>query len=55
MLRHGMFINSVDYTQTKKSCENKRGIIEKYSSNKEIRIRKGVGEMKMTKIHHINL
>lgn len=54
MLRHETFIDSVDHTQQKR-CEDKKELIEQYSSEKEIGIRKGNGEMKMTKVQYINM
>lgn len=47
-LRHEPFIDSVDHTQQNR--EDK-----KYSSEKEIGVKKGNGEMKMTKVHYINM
>lgn len=52
-LRHEPFIDSVDHTQQNR--EDKKGLIEQYSSEKEIGVKKGNGEMKMTKVHYINM
>lgn len=41
-LRHETFIDSVDHIQQKR-CEDKKGLIEQYSSEKEVGIRKGNG------------
>lgn len=52
-LRHESFIGSADHTQQNR--EKKKGLIEQYSREKEIGVRKGNGEMKLTKVHYINM